>query len=75
METGNSLTAIKEAQILETIQQLNERYRKVPGALGDGNGVDVELEFALAVRDPSGNCTNGIVRVDMTGNRFHEWLF
>lgn len=68
METGNSLTQITDAQIREGIKQLNERYRKVPGTPGDGNGVDVGLEFALAVRDPLGNCTDGIVRYDMTGN-------
>ncbi|NRA11441.1 MAG: hypothetical protein HRT57_05765, partial [Crocinitomicaceae bacterium] len=68
METGNSLTEITDAQVREAIKQLNERYRKVPGTPGDGAGVDVELEFALAVRDPGGNCTNGIVRYDMTGN-------
>ena len=68
METGNSLTQISDEQIREGIKQLNERYRKVPGSLGDGNGVDVEIEFALAVQDPNGNCTNGIVRYDMTGN-------
>ncbi len=68
MEAGNSLTEITDAQIREAIKQLNERFRKIPGTPGDGAGVDAELEFALAVRDPSGNCTNGIVRYDMTGN-------
>ena len=68
METGNALTDITDEQIQESIRTLNERYRKVPGSVGDGNGVDVEIEFALAVRDPSGVCTNGIVRFDMTGN-------
>lgn len=59
---------ISEEDINQGILQLNERFRKIPGSLGDGNGVDLEIEFALAVRDPNGNCTNGIVRVDMTGN-------
>src|SRR5690606_16325686 len=34
----------------------------------DGNGVDMEMEFVLAVRDPNGQCTNGITRVSMTSN-------
>ena len=68
METGNSLTDITDDEIRNSILALNERYRKIPGGLGDGNGVDVEIEFALAVRDPNGNCTDGIVRYDMTGN-------
>ncbi|MCO4815175.1 MAG: hypothetical protein KC454_10705, partial [Flavobacteriales bacterium] len=52
MDAGNSLTEITDAQIREAIKQLNERFRKIPGTPGDGNGVDAELEFALAVRDP-----------------------
>lgn len=59
---------ISEAAINQGILQVNERFRKVAGSLGDGGGVDVEIEFALAVRDPAGNCTNGIVRFDMSGN-------
>ncbi|MDG1477634.1 MAG: PKD domain-containing protein, partial [Vicingaceae bacterium] len=59
---------ISEAAINQGIRQVNERWRKVAGSLGDGAGVDLEIEFALAVRDPSGNCTNGIVRVDMSGD-------
>ncbi|MCB0769838.1 MAG: hypothetical protein KDC00_05470, partial [Flavobacteriales bacterium] len=68
METGNALTEISDAQVRDGIRRLNERYRKIPGTPGDGNGVDIGIEFALAVRDPQGNCTNGITRYDMTGN-------
>ncbi|MES2587755.1 MAG: M43 family zinc metalloprotease [Bacteroidota bacterium] len=68
METGTALTAITDQQIKDAILNLNQRLRKVAGSLGDGNGVDTEIEYALAVRDPSGNCTNGINRFDMTGN-------
>lgn len=68
MSDGTSLTSITDQEIQDAIYSLNERYRKIPGTLGDGNGVDVTLEFSLAVRDPNGNCTNGIVRYDLTGN-------
>ncbi|MBL0043306.1 MAG: hypothetical protein IPP33_02465 [Flavobacteriales bacterium] len=34
---------------------------------GAGTGVDMGIEFVLAVRDPSGNCTSGITRTNMTG--------
>lgn len=68
MDAKNSLTQITDAQIYSAIQNLNEAYRKVTGTHGDGNGVDVTIEFALAVRDPQGNCTNGITRRDMTSN-------
>ncbi len=71
MHKGEAVGAgsnISEAAINQGIRELNDRFRKVPGSLGDGNGVDVEMEFALAVRDPNGNCTNGIVRFDMTAH-------
>src|SRR6478735_2877061 len=62
---GSNIT--KEA-ILNSIQALNSRYRKILGGIGDGNGVDINIEFSLAVRDPNGNCTDAIVRYDMSGN-------
>jgi PKD repeat protein len=67
METGTALTAITDQQIKDAIRALNEKYRKIPNTNGDGNGVDITIEFALAVRDPNGNCTDGINRVDMSG--------
>jgi PKD repeat protein len=68
MSTGNALTDITDDQIRTGIRELNEMLRKIPDTKGDGNGVDLEIEYTLAVRDPNGNCTNGINRVDMTGN-------
>lgn len=68
METGNDLTNITDDQVRGAIRALNERFRKVAGTAGAGNGVDVGIEFALAVRDPNGNCTNGITRRSMAGN-------
>lgn len=58
-------TNVSDADIQKAIRNMNERYRKTKPGLG---GVDMQIEFALAVRDPSGNCTNGITRVSMTGN-------
>ena len=55
---------ISDAQIFSAIDGLNEDFRKEAGTNGDGDGVDVELEFCLAVRDPDGNSTTGINRVD-----------
>jgi PKD repeat protein len=71
MHSGESVgtgTNITDEQVRQGIATLNERFRKTPNGLGDGNGVDVALEFALAVRDESGNCTNGIVRYNMAAN-------
>lgn len=61
-------TNVSDDVIRSSIQYLNENYRKIPGTQGFGNGVDTDIEFSLAVRDPNGACTNGITRVDMTGN-------
>lgn len=66
MESGTF--TISDDQIREAIRGANERFRKVEGTAGDGDGVDTGIEFVLAVRDPDGNCTNGINRVDMRWN-------
>ncbi len=55
---------IPDEQIYSSIVALNEDFRKLPGTNGDGIGVDTGIEFCLATRDPQGNPTNGIVRVD-----------
>ncbi len=67
MSDGTNLSQITDDEIKFALKAINETYRKVPGTKGDGNGVDMEIEFELAVRDPNGNCTNGINRVNMTG--------
>tara|TARA_R110001592_G_scaffold153736_1_gene382480 strand:+ start:3497 stop:5524 length:2028 start_codon:yes stop_codon:yes gene_type:complete len=54
---------ISDAQIQSQIDIMNEDYGKLPGTNGDGNGVDTKVRFCLAKIDPSGNCTNGIVRI------------
>lgn len=63
-EPIGSGTNISDEQVLSAIEGLNEDYRKMPGTNGDGIGVDTDIEFCLAVRDPDNNPTNGINRVD-----------
>ena len=58
---------ISDAQILSAVHALNEDFRKVEGSNGDGQGVDVLVEFELAKRTPEGLPTTGIVRVNGTG--------
>lgn len=55
---------ISDAQIQSQIDVLNEDFRKIAGSNGDGNGVDTDVEFCLAKKDPQSNCTNGIVRIN-----------
>lgn len=57
---------ISDAQVISQITTLNNDYRKKAGTRGyNANivGADANIEFALAVRDPNGNPTNGIDRV------------
>jgi PKD repeat protein len=68
---------ISDAQVQSEINFLNKSFRNlnadsVNRRAGDVDGVpydfkqtagDAEIEFRLARKDPNGNCTNGIVRV------------
>jgi PKD repeat protein len=69
MHKGESVgegTNISDEEVKDGIRYLNNFWRKVSKSNGDGNGVDMEVEFVLAVQDENGNCTNGIVRKDMS---------
>lgn len=59
---------IADAQVLSQIAVLNQDFRRMAGTPGFNNnpaGADVEIEFCLAQRDPNGNLTNGINRVNL----------
>ncbi len=65
--TGGNIT---DAQVLSQIEVLNKDYRfanadasLIPAAFQQF-ATDMELEFCLAIRDPDGNATNGIDRVN-----------
>lgn len=67
MHTGQSYGAganIPDEQVFSAITALNEDFRKQSGTNGDGIGVDCGIEFCLAARDPEGNPSTGIERVD-----------
>lgn len=53
---------ISDAQILGAIQGMNDKYKAL-----NGYGVDMQINFCLAVRDPNGNPTTGINRVNGAG--------
>ncbi len=55
---------ISDAQVQSAITALNDMYRRKPGTNGYGGGVDMEIEFQLATKDPNCNPTTGIVRVN-----------
>ncbi len=68
INTGGAIGTIynpTDAQILGAIAYLNAVYNGTePGTQGAG---DLQIQFALAQRDPNCNPTNGINRVDGSG--------
>lgn len=59
--TGSNIT---DDQIYSAIASMNDAYRKKAGTIYSGNGVDMEIEFCLAQKNPSGNASTGINRVN-----------
>ena len=55
-------TNISDAQVQSAIDNMNDAYRN----MAPYTGVDTEIEFCLAQRDPNGNPSTGIVRVNGT---------
>ncbi len=56
---------IRDEQVQSQITVLNEDFRKLFGTPGFGNGIDTQIQFALAKVDPNGNPTNGINRINL----------
>lgn len=52
-------TNISDAQIQSAIKGMNDKWRHIVG-----DGVDLEIQFALAIRDTNNNATNAITRYD-----------
>lgn len=67
---------ISTARINEQIQILNEDYRKLNSdinlvpAVWQGLAADCEIQFCLAQRDPAGNYTTGIERIQTQTSSF-----
>ena len=57
---------VSDENVKKGLENLNNYFRKIIGTNGDGDGVDMQIEFVLAIQDENGNCTNGIDRVDMS---------
>jgi hypothetical protein len=66
---------IRDEQVLSQITVLNQDYRKQTGTPGFNNspvGADVEIEFCLAKRDPSGFATDGINRIQLSAPSYNS---
>ncbi len=56
-------TNVSDASINAMLADLNSRF-----ANGNGNGVNMNVQFCLAVRDPNNNATTGITRHNLSSN-------
>ena len=61
-ETLGSGSNIPDSQIEDAIDGLNQYFANISGL-----GANIEMAFHLAKRNPNGQATNGIVRVDGSG--------
>lgn len=59
---------VSDEVIVKAVEKMNIAYRNV----NNQGGKDTQIEFALAVRDPNGNCTNGITRTNMSSNTTYK---
>lgn len=66
-ESVGSGTNISDDDVKRGVKYLNNYWRKASDTKGFGEGVDMKIEFTLAIQDENGNCSNGIDRVDMSG--------
>ncbi len=67
---------ITDAQVLTAIQHLNEAYANT-GYYDPSDGVNTNIQFCMAERDPNNNATNGITRdvspyTDMGGPQYYS---
>ena len=65
-ETIGTGTNISDEEVKLGLKYLNNYWRSISDTYGDGDGVDMKIEFVLAIQDPNGNMTNGIDRVDLS---------
>jgi len=54
---------ISDNQVFDAIEQLNQALANT-GIYDPNTGVDTEIEFCLAIRDPQNNASNGINRIE-----------
>ncbi|MEP6728865.1 MAG: PKD domain-containing protein, partial [Bacteroidota bacterium] len=58
---NNGTENISDAQVLQGIQHLNEAFAN-SGYYDPADGVNTQIQFCMAQRDPANNVTNGITR-------------
>lgn len=58
---NNGAENISDAQVLQGISNLNSAYANI-GYYDPSDGVNTQIQFCMAQRDPANNLTNGITR-------------
>jgi len=67
---NNGSENISDARVMQGIEHLNQAFENV-APYDPTTGVDMDIEFCLAERDPDGNATTGINRVVSTLTEFN----
>lgn len=69
---SNATQNISDAQILSQLEILNDDFRRLNSDADNtwSQAADTEIEFCLASQDPSGNPTDGILRIPTTVSSF-----
>jgi len=63
---NNGAENIPDAQVITAIEHLNQAFAHEGYYAQQGDGVDTDIKFCLAQRDPDGNATTGITRTVST---------
>ncbi|NEQ49650.1 MAG: T9SS type A sorting domain-containing protein [Leptolyngbya sp. SIO3F4] len=73
---SNGVGNISYEQIVDAVRVLNEDFRRTNADASQTRSIfqpyaaDSEIEFRLARRDPEGNCTNGVIRINAPNQAF-----
>ncbi|MEY2828521.1 MAG: hypothetical protein RIQ33_379 [Bacteroidota bacterium] len=68
---------LADSTVYTNLQRLNDDFRRTnfdtanTRSIFKGIAADTKIEFRLAVRDPQGNCTNGIIHKSTTATSFN----
>ena len=72
---NNFIGDVSDSAVYSQMEILNNDYRKNPGTMGFNNkpvGADTKIVFCLAQKDPNGNVTTGIIRIQDTTASFNN---
>jgi hypothetical protein len=72
VQIWKNTATVPDARVTQQIDRLNQDFRRTNSDAGNTpgvfSGVDTEIQFCLANKDPQGNVTTGIVRKTVNGS-------